>query len=243
MRPLLLILLCLSVLPLASCGDDASPIERYEDVNRRIDAQTPEETGRAPTPMKAGAGERIVVTIESDGAGTWTAHAKAETTERVFSAAEAEARLGAWIETQMRTHGLSRGSVAVDEEAPMELFLVVTNAFVGAGIQDIAMEGVPSDDTTLLYIKIPEAVFPIERARKYEDPIDALLKKHKLGSVSGGGSMLNKDGEIEYVGIDCDVTDVEKALPLLMQKLRNIGAPKGTVIEQYEPERIDHEVK
>ena len=91
--------------------------------------------------------------------------------------------------------------------------------------------------TYLLYIKIPEQIMPEDRAKKYEDPINDLLSKHQLGEVSGGGTMLTKDKQIEYVGVDVDVTDPEKAIPLLVSKLKEIGAPKGTVIEQYEPEK------
>ena len=91
--------------------------------------------------------------------------------------------------------------------------------------------------TYFLYIKIPEQVMPEERAKKYEDPINELLSRQRLGEVSGGGTMLTKDKQIEYVGVDVDVTDPQKAIPLLVAKLKEIGAPKGTVIEQNEPEK------
>ena len=91
--------------------------------------------------------------------------------------------------------------------------------------------------TYFLYIKIPEQIMPEERGKKYEDPINQLLSQHRLGEVSGGGTMLTKDKQIEYVGVDVDVTDPQKAIPLLVAKLKEIGAPKGTVIEQNEPEK------
>ena len=94
-----------------------------------------------------------------------------------------------------------------------------------------------------LYIKIPEEIMPIDRGRKYEDPIHELLAKHKLGEVTGGGSMLKKGGGIEFVGVDVDTTDPEKVIPLLVSKLKEIGAPPGTVIEQYEPVKREIEVK
>ena len=86
--------------------------------------------------------------------------------------------------------------------------------------------------TYFLYIKIPEQIMPEERGKKYEDPINELLSHHRLGEVSGGGTMLTKDKRIEFVGVDVDVTDPQKAIPLLIAKLKEIGAPKGTVIEQ-----------
>jgi hypothetical protein len=89
--------------------------------------------------------------------------------------------------------------------------------------------------TEFLYIRIPADISPIERGRRFEDPISAMLEEHHLGEVTGGGSMLKKSGGIEYVGIDVDVTDAKKAVPLLRKKLRELKAPKGTVIEQPHP--------
>src|ERR1041384_1064010 len=76
-----------------------------------------------------------------------------------------------------------------------------------------------SATTYLLYIKIPEQIPPAERGKKYEDPLNELLSQHGLGEVSGGGTMLTKDKKIEYVGVDIDVTDPQKAIPLLIAKL------------------------
>ena len=91
--------------------------------------------------------------------------------------------------------------------------------------------------TYFLYIKIPEQIMPEQREKKYESPINELLSRHQLGEVSGGGTMLTKDKQIEYIGVDVDVTDPQTAIPLLIAKLKEIGAPKGTVIEQHEPEQ------
>lgn len=37
---------------------------------------------------------------------------------------------------------------------------------------------------------------------------------------------------IQFVGIDVDVFDVKAALPVVIEKLRQLGAPQGTVIEE-----------
>jgi hypothetical protein len=84
----------------------------------------------------------------------------------------------------------------------------------------------------LLYVKIPEPLMPIARGQKYEGPIDELLRGKQLGEVTGGGTMLSRAKKIEYVGLDLKVTDVAAALPLLQAKLRELGAPRGTVIEE-----------
>ncbi|HWW02823.1 MAG TPA: hypothetical protein VNZ64_24200 [Candidatus Acidoferrum sp.] len=48
---------------------------------------------------------------------------------------------------------------------------------------------------------------------------------------------MTKDKQLEYVGVDVDVTDLEKTIPISVSKLKEIGAPKGTVIEQQEPQK------
>ena len=85
-----------------------------------------------------------------------------------------------------------------------------------------------------LYIEIPEAVMPMERGEKYEDPLEETLSEHSLGEVTGGGSMLSSDKAIEYVGIDVTVHDLKKSLPVIAAKMRELGAPRGTVIRYGE---------
>lgn len=105
-----------------------------------------------------------------------------------------------------------------------------------------------TQQTILLFVKIPDPVLPIERDKKYADPLDAFLKEKGLGEVSGGGSQLsNPDAagkrSIEWVGVDVDVYDPDKALPFVIEKLKQLGVPKGTVIEQSEPTKRIIEVK
>jgi len=89
--------------------------------------------------------------------------------------------------------------------------------------------------TVLLFVKIPEPITPLERAQKYEEPLNKFLTAKRLGEVSGGGTMLTIERKIDFVGIDIDVYDPIKALPQIIKKLRDLGVPKGTVIEQTEP--------
>lgn len=94
--------------------------------------------------------------------------------------------------------------------------------------------------TFLLFVKIPDPVMPIERGTKYEDPLDAFLKAKGLGEVSGGGSQLSQTNaagqrSIEWVGVDVDVFDPDTALPIVVAKLKEMGVPEGTEIEQYKP--------
>jgi len=128
---------------------------------------------------------------------------------------------------------------------PLLLLLAIVGCDKGkpeTGVSASAAEPTAAK-TYLLYIKIPEKILPLERGKKYEDPINDMLTKAKLGEVSGGGTMLTKEQEIEYVGVDIDTPEPEKTIPLLISKLKEIGAPPGTVIEQYEPVEKTIEVK
>lgn len=84
---------------------------------------------------------------------------------------------------------------------------------------------------TFVFAKIADTVAPIERGSKYEDPLNEALKKEGLGEVTGGGSSLNADRKIEWIGVDIDLTDVAKGIPLVKSTLRGLGAPKGTMLE------------
>lgn len=88
-----------------------------------------------------------------------------------------------------------------------------------------------SHAATFVFVKIPDKVLPIERGSKYEDPLDAALRAAGLGEVTGGGTMMNQDKSIAWVGVDVTLYDLEKGLPLLLQKLREAGAPPGSTVE------------
>lgn len=94
--------------------------------------------------------------------------------------------------------------------------------------------------TVLLFVKIPDPVMPIERGEKYEDPLNEFLVAKSLGEVTGGGSQLSQPNDagqrsIKWVGVDVEVYDPEHALPFVVEKLKELGVPEGTEIEQYKP--------
>lgn len=104
-----------------------------------------------------------------------------------------------------------------------------------------------AQDTQLVFIKIPDPVLPLERAEKYEDPLNRALQDAKLGEVSGGGSMLSApdaagNRHIEWVGVDADVTELDPGLAVLKRELERLGAPPGTVLE-YERNGRQHELR
>ena len=88
----------------------------------------------------------------------------------------------------------------------------------------------------LVLVRIPEQLQPLDRGAKYEDPLDAALKKEAVGDVNGGGMQLSApdaDGKksIEWVEVDVDLSDFERGMPILKRELLRLGAPAGTILE------------
>ena len=81
------------------------------------------------------------------------------------------------------------------------------------------------------YAKINERIKPIERGEIYEEPLTAALAESGFGTVEGGGTLLQKSGEIEYIGIDVDLSDREAGIPFVCRFLEERGAPKGSFLE------------
>lgn len=97
----------------------------------------------------------------------------------------------------------------------------------------LKIERTEPDHTELIYVYLPQSLEPLERGARYEDAIDAELRLHKLGYVSGGGSSLgeeNPDGtrDVEFCGVDVDTVDVDAARTLLRDQLPTLGCPAGT---------------
>lgn len=92
------------------------------------------------------------------------------------------------------------------------------------------------------YVRIPGDIGPIERGRRYADPLDEALEAEGLGSVSGGGTQLRADGSIKFCGIDVDVTDRERGLACILRVMRELNAPEGTVVEEGGAARVEHAV-
>ena len=105
-----------------------------------------------------------------------------------------------------------------------------------------AQGGDPDPDAEYLYVEIPDPVGPLERGEKYEDPLEGTLSEQSLGTVTGGGSMMNADKTIDYVGLDVTVYDLEKSLPVIAAKMRELGAPKGTVIRYGDDDTAPYDI-
>lgn len=115
------------------------------------------------------------------------------------------------------------------------LIILVAIGLVGCRPSSTADQAVASK-AQFVFVRIPEQIQPVERGAKYEDPLDAVLKKERVGEVSGGGTQLsapdaNGKKNIEWVGVDVDLTDFEKGMPILKRELLRLGAPAATLLE------------
>jgi hypothetical protein len=90
-----------------------------------------------------------------------------------------------------------------------------------------------ADKVYAVNVKINESISSEERGTKYDDPLGIALKEANAGEVVGGGNSVNKQGKVEWAGVDLEVTDLQKSIPLIKQKLIDLGAPKGSTIEYH----------
>ncbi len=79
---------------------------------------------------------------------------------------------------------------------------------------------------------------PLERGRKYEDPLNSALRRAGLGRVTGGGSVQGLDGSIEWISLDLELFDLGAGLEFVRDQLRALGAPKGSVLKFKKGESI-----
>ncbi|HEV2269263.1 MAG TPA: hypothetical protein VGR92_07380 [Steroidobacteraceae bacterium] len=78
--------------------------------------------------------------------------------------------------------------------------------------------------------QIAEAILPVARGSKYEDPLDAALKSAGLGSVNGGGSLLDAQRQVASVDVEIALRDLDGALQFARATLLSLGAPAGSLL-------------
>jgi hypothetical protein len=91
------------------------------------------------------------------------------------------------------------------------------------------------DNPLFVYIRIPGDLDPQDRWERFADPLQQALEKDDLGAVTGGGTQFSEPDEdgndfVEFCGIDIDLYDVVKGLPLLRRELVRLQAPPGTAL-------------
>jgi hypothetical protein len=96
-----------------------------------------------------------------------------------------------------------------------------------------------SDMTTTSFLEV--VLLPNEDTTYFgrdeiEDPLHEALVRAGLGEVTGGGT-----------GADCSMIDVEvsdpvRGLALVREILVRLNVPRDTVINQYQPKKVEHKV-
>ena len=86
-----------------------------------------------------------------------------------------------------------------------------------------------SVETALIIARLNDRAEPMDRGELYEDPLDEVLKKHGVGTVTGGGTQLGKDNEIEFCDIEIEIRlPADECITLIKNTLEELGAPKGS---------------
>jgi hypothetical protein len=89
-------------------------------------------------------------------------------------------------------------------------------------------------DQASFTVRLYEHVEPLDRGDRYEDPLGAAVGREGLGTVTGGGSLLSEEGEIEFAEIEVDCTDQARAMAKAVEALEAAGAPQGSEIRSGE---------
>ncbi len=80
------------------------------------------------------------------------------------------------------------------------------------------------------YAQLLDRIMPLARGERYEEPLDEALAQRGFGEVVGGGTMQQKSGEIEYVGIDLNLRHLQESIPFVCSFLEERGAAKGSAL-------------
>jgi hypothetical protein len=70
---------------------------------------------------------------------------------------------------------------------------------------------------------------PIDRGEVFEDPLDGVLQAAGIGNITGGGTQLGEEGEIQFCDLEISVPEASDAVLATIRKaLEELGAPKGS---------------
>ncbi len=84
---------------------------------------------------------------------------------------------------------------------------------------------------------------PFDRGDRYEDPLEKALTEHGYGETDGGGTMLSKEREIEFIDVHMFLSAPEASIPFVIQLLEERGAPKGSKLTIYEKDNVSKQIR
>jgi hypothetical protein len=80
----------------------------------------------------------------------------------------------------------------------------------------------------IVIANIAEAIQPVARGEKYEDPLNAELKRAGAGAVTGAGTTLDERFQVASVDVELSLADLEGSLVFACTTLVRLGAPTGS---------------
>ena len=89
----------------------------------------------------------------------------------------------------------------------------------------------PRKDPTFVFAQLNIRVMPEQRGAWFEDPLGEALGAERLGGVTGGGTLQDESGEVLWVGLDLELTDLDRGLVFAAEFLTRAGAPRGSKLE------------
>jgi hypothetical protein len=118
----------------------------------------------------------------------------------------------------------------------MGLFSIITNTL---GCSRRSSPPTPLSNQTEVTAQLNHKLLPLDRGQRYEDPLNDELKKRGFGETDGGGTMLEKSKEIEFINVEMFLTQTDKSIPFVIERLESYGAPKGSklIIREGDKER------
>ena len=91
-----------------------------------------------------------------------------------------------------------------------------------------------------LTLQINARLQPFDRGDIYEDPITEALEACGCGTTSGGGTMMQKNGEVAFCDVQIDLNDnTKESMDKLFRVLEDIRLPKGSFLKS---ENLDQPV-
>lgn len=81
------------------------------------------------------------------------------------------------------------------------------------------------------------------REERYGDPLNNALVAENYGEVTGGGTMTEKSGEIEFCGLDVSLVNVMEGVPFIISLLESRGCAKGSIVEICDEDDEDDETR
>jgi hypothetical protein len=87
----------------------------------------------------------------------------------------------------------------------------------------------PSAVGDIVIARLSARAQPLDRGEVFEEPLYDILEAGGIGTLTGGGTMLGEEGEIEFCDLEIMVPEATDAvIGAIREALEGLGAPKGS---------------